>query len=123
MTRTRILLTAVGMLALIGVGLLVGATWAMSRGSPETYIVARVLTPEEVDAGVAAEWQSFDTFEAAMASIRADPDDLPPARTTGDHCVSFISPVQPGKRGSVVSNPQCYSTFSDAWAAAERGPR
>ena len=107
---------AVGMLALVGVAL-VGATWAMARGSPETYIVARALTPEEVEAGVALEWQSFDTFEAAMASIGADPDDFQPPAPAGDHCVVSISPVQPGELHSVVSELQCYSTFSEAQAA------
>ena len=35
-----------------------------------------------------------------------------------EHCVVSISPVQPGKQGSVVAKPQCYSTSSEAWAAA-----
>ena len=117
MTRTRILLAAVGMLALIGVAL-VAAAWAMSRNSSETYIVARALTSKEVEAGVAVEWQSFDTFEAAMASIGADPDDLRVPQHDGDHCVVTISPVQTGERYSVVSEPQCYSTLAQALETA-----
>ena len=114
MARTRILLMAVGMLALLA---LIGATLAMSSGSPP-HTVARALTPEEVEAGVPLESQSFDTFEAAMASIGADPDDFRVPQQTGDHCIVSISPVQPGERYSVVSELQCYSTFSEAQDAA-----
>ena len=116
MTRKWILLTAVGMLALTGVAF--GVAFGIWRGSPEKYTVGRALTPEEVEAGVPLESQSFDTFEAAMASIGADPDDFRVPQQTGDHCVVSISPVQPGERSSVVSAPQCYSTFSEAQDAA-----
>ncbi len=122
MTRTRILLVAVGILGLVGVTLGGVALWVSSNSPP--YVVARALTPEEAEAGVPLESQSFDTFEAAMASIGADPDDFRPAeppvdsKPADDHCVVSISSVQPGELYSVVSEPQCYSTFSEAWAAA-----
>ena len=119
MTRTRILLVAVGILGLVGVTL-----WVSSNSPP--YVVARALTPEEAEAGVPLESQSFDTFEAAMASIGADPDDfrhgdvpqLKRSGPAGDHCIVAISPVEAGKQYSKVSDYQCYGTFSEAQDAA-----
>ncbi len=113
-------------LLLVGLaGASVALAQAQGGSATPPYTVAQALTEEEIAAGKQGQVQYFDSFEAAMQSIGANPADFKPADSDRSaperHCVILIEPLQPGQQASATSDPVCFAGFSDAIYAATGG--
>jgi len=137
MGKLKIPLMIAAILILAG-GLIGGvavAVKAQNEPADPPYTVARALTEEEARAGMPVEVQSFDSFEEALRSIGADPEDFdvsaadrgadatPIADPPSDpeptrHCIVQIEPLKPGEKASELSKTTCFDSFSDAVYAA-----
>jgi len=92
--------------------------------------VGRALTEEEAAAGVTVQAQYFDSFEEALQSIGADPEDFdvnaadegevnqiadPPSDPEPTkHCIAQIEPLKPGEKASEMWEPTCFDSFEEA---------
>lgn len=119
----KMFLIAFSLLLLFGV---VGAVRAQDWLSPGSdgvappYAVARALTEEEAAAGKEVQVQYFDSFEEAMQSVGAAPADFQNSEPER-HCVVQIEPLQPDQQASVMLEPACFDSFSEAIYAATKG--
>lgn len=112
-------------------GGLIATGQAKDEAEDPPYAVARALTEEEAAAGVPVEAQYFDSFEEALRSIGADPQDFavtapdkaadmnqitdPPSdQEPTRHCTVQIEPLRPGAVASETSAPVCFDTFEEA---------
>lgn len=111
-----------------------------TTAEPEKHCVVQIepLQPGQ-EASVMSEPVCFDSSEAAMQFIGANPDDFrpdlagenvaPPTDQPADlgtapnkgHCVVLIEPIKPGQEESVTSAPVCFDSFADAIYAATEG--
>ncbi|MDO8690869.1 MAG: hypothetical protein Q7R39_12810 [Dehalococcoidia bacterium] len=127
----------VGVTGVTSVGVRAQSSGEVEEGSAP-YAVIQALTEEEAAAGVPVqEAQYFDSFEEALQSIGADPDeyqagevsqanvsqaaDPPSDAEPSRHCVVRVEPVRPRQEASRMSAATCFDSFSDAVYAATGG--
>lgn len=133
-------------LILSAAGIAVGVEAQSGDGIEEgsaPYAVAQALTEEEAAAGMPVQVKYFESFEEAMSSIHADPEDFSadsvapasaaaetsrdgaaeasPERAPEKHCVVRIEPLRSGEEASAMSAATCFDRFSDAIYAATGG--
>ena len=129
----RKILVAAAILVLAGAtaGGVGAAVRAQNEPANAPYGVGRALTEEEAAAGATVEAQYFDTFEEALESIGADPEDFdasaadpgadanPIADPPSDpeptkHCIAQIEPLKTGGKASEMSEATCFDSFQEA---------
>jgi hypothetical protein len=136
--RKILVAAAILMLAGATAGGVAAAVRAQNEPGNPPYGVGRALTEEEAAAGVTVQAQYFDSFEEALQSIGADPEDFdasaadpgadanPIADPPSDpeptkHCIAQLEPLKPGEKASEMSEATCFDSFSDAIYAATGG--
>jgi hypothetical protein len=120
MGKLKIPLMIAAILILAG-GLIGGvavAVKAQNEPADPAYTVARALTEEEARAGMPVEVQSFDSFEEALRSIGADPEDFDVSAADEGPVNQTAEPLKPGEKASEMSKATCFDSFSDAVYAA-----
>jgi len=129
--RKILVAAAILMLAGATAGGMAAAVRTQKQTADPPYAVARALTEEEAAAGVPVQAQYFDSFEEALRSIGANPEDFdvsaadraadanPIADPPSDpeptkHCIVAIEPLKPGQKASEMSEATCFDSFEEA---------